>query len=143
MFNRVARSIFYRWFLAAIATLSFTLIGTHNLNAETRSKSVSFDASVPAKMWYGIALPNLLANVRLNINGTSSNKITIYLFTRFEDESHLPADDDALLTIASVDTYDFEFEIPADGDYVLVMDNRNGDVQVEYKFAATVYIDVP
>jgi hypothetical protein len=142
MFSKATNSIFYRWLLATIATLSFTLIGANNLNAETRSKSVSFDASVPAKMWYGIALPDLYANVRLNVNGTSTDKITIYLFTRLEDESRLPVDN-ALLTIVSVDTYNFEFEIPADGDYVLVMDNRAGDKQIDYKFDATVYIDVP
>ena len=31
----------------------------------------------------------------------------------------------------------FVYQVPADGDYVLVLDNRNGEQAVDYKISAT------
>jgi hypothetical protein len=123
--------------LALIWTL---LIRTEIVNAETKSKSANFDASVGAGIWDGIKLSNMNAGAQLEISGSSSSSIAIYLFSKLEDESFLPVDDAVVSTVSDTD-FDFVYQVPADGDYVLVLDNRDSTQTVDYKISMTASIE--
>jgi hypothetical protein len=142
MFNRTTYSILYRWLITAIVSISFTLIWGQNLNAETRSKSASFNSTVPAQVWSGIKLSNMNEGAKLSVSGTSSDRLPVYLFSKLDDESFLPVDD-AEVAVISDNTFSFDYLLPADGDYVLILDNRDGQKEVEYDIKTTVSIDLP
>ena len=119
--------------LALVWTL---LTGIEIVNADTKSKSASFDSAVAAGIWSGIKLSNMNAGAQLDVSGSSSASLPVYLFARLDDESFLPVDD-AVVTVMSDLEFAFVYQVPADGDYVLVLDNRNGEQAVDYKISAT------
>jgi hypothetical protein len=79
---------------------------------------------------------------KLSVSGTSSDRLPVYLFSKLDDESFLPVDD-AEVAVISDNTFSFDYLLPADGDYVLIMDNRDGQKEVEYDIKTTVSIDLP
>ena len=113
---------------------------TEIVNAETKSKSASFDSTVAAGIWTGIKLSNMNAGAKLEISGNSSASLVVYLFSRLEDESFLPVDD-AVVSVVSDTDFDFVYQVPADGDYVLVLDNRDNTQTVDYKISMTASIE--
>ena len=111
------------------------------MNAETKSKSASFDSTVAAGVWSGIQLSNMNMGAKLEISGSSSSRVPVYLFANLDDESFLPVDD-AVVAVVSDTSIDFTYQVPADGDYVLVLDNREGEEAIDYKIAASVSLEV-
>lgn len=127
-------------FMACSLFLGASFLEESNLNAETRSKSASFAASLPAGIWTGIKLSNMNAGATLDISGTSSAPLPVLLFSNLDNEEFLP-EEDALVAVVSENEFSFDYQLREDGDYVLVLDNREGSKEVTYDIKATVSLE--
>jgi hypothetical protein len=73
----------------------------------------------------------------LRVSGTTSDRLPVFLFSALTDAEFLPVDD-AVLSIISDKEFSFDYQLPEDGDYVLVLDNRDGLEEISYELTAEV-----
>ena len=106
-----------------------------------RAKTIPLKNSVEAGQFKTARLANLVAGVQISVKGTVSSELTLYVMDHASMVGEKPKFERALFSSTVSKNAGFSVNVPENGHYYLLVDNRKGTKKVSFDFAITASLD--